>query len=280
MGFTKLDEGIIYSSIMGEDDAVFRVWIVLLATCKADGISPVSETFIASITKKDVAEIKRCIDTLMSPDETSRSKNDDGRRIERIDGGFKIINYEKYRASSKTDYLREKQAKYRENLKKRIDNRDTKGIRSASASASASSSDSVLSEDSIKKIKKKKYKIGQPNPEISGSLEPPLPAADVPLHEEFVGVRPAKIFVPPTIEQVKAYCLIRKNGVNPEIWHSFYTSKGWMVGKNKMKDWQAAVRTWERDDGGGFGRLSSGPSSSSPTFNEAADRLRAAEGGK
>ena len=53
-------------------------------------------------------------------------------------------------------------------------------------------------------------------------------------------------FAPPSIEEVKAYCKERGNGVDAEHWHDFYTSKNWMVGKNKMKDWRAAVRTWER----------------------------------
>ncbi|MGE5631347.1 MAG: hypothetical protein ACM3TR_09660 [Caulobacteraceae bacterium] len=55
-------------------------------------------------------------------------------------------------------------------------------------------------------------------------------------------------FIPPTLEEVKAYCLERNNKVDPEKWHDFYSSKGWMVGKNKMKDWKAAVRTWEKSD--------------------------------
>jgi len=55
-----------------------------------------------------------------------------------------------------------------------------------------------------------------------------------------------KIFVPPTLEEVTAYCLERFNGVDPESFISFYQSKDWFIGKNKMKDWKAAVRTWER----------------------------------
>lgn len=55
-------------------------------------------------------------------------------------------------------------------------------------------------------------------------------------------------FLPPTLEEVTAYCLERGNYVDPEKWFSHYESNGWMVGKNKMKDWKAAVRTWERND--------------------------------
>ena len=53
------------------------------------------------------------------------------------------------------------------------------------------------------------------------------------------------IFLPPTISEVKEYCETRKNGISPEQFVNFYQSKGWMIGKNKMKDWKAAVRTWE-----------------------------------
>ena len=55
-------------------------------------------------------------------------------------------------------------------------------------------------------------------------------------------------FTPPTLEEVKAYCEERGNSVDPERFIDFYSSKGWMVGKNKMKDWQAAVRGWESRD--------------------------------
>lgn len=54
-------------------------------------------------------------------------------------------------------------------------------------------------------------------------------------------------FSPPSLEDVRAYCLERGKGIDPEAWYDFYTSKGWMVGKNRMKDWKAAVRTWERN---------------------------------
>ena len=58
-------------------------------------------------------------------------------------------------------------------------------------------------------------------------------------------------FTPPTIEEVTAYCLERNKGVDPGKWHDFYQAKGWKIGKNAMRDWKAAVRTWERNDYGG-----------------------------
>lgn len=52
--------------------------------------------------------------------------------------------------------------------------------------------------------------------------------------------------VPPTLEEVQAYCIERGNHVDAARFVDYYTSNGWKVGKNKMKDWKAAVRTWER----------------------------------
>ena len=60
--------------------------------------------------------------------------------------------------------------------------------------------------------------------------------------------RESQRFVPPTVEEVRAYCLERNNNIDPEAFVDFYKSKGWLVGKTKMKDWKAAVRTWERSE--------------------------------
>ena len=56
----------------------------------------------------------------------------------------------------------------------------------------------------------------------------------------------AKAFSPPSIFEIESYCRERNNGIDAEWFHDFYQSKNWMVGKSKMKDWKASVRTWER----------------------------------
>ena len=58
-------------------------------------------------------------------------------------------------------------------------------------------------------------------------------------------------FTKPTLEDVQAYCAERGKGVDPQKWYDYYSANGWKVGKNPMKDWKAAVRTWERSDSGG-----------------------------
>lgn len=56
---------------------------------------------------------------------------------------------------------------------------------------------------------------------------------------------PSPRFVKPTVEQVRAYCEERQNGIDAQAFIDHYTSNGWKVGNAPMKDWKAAVRTWE-----------------------------------
>ena len=74
------------------------------------------------------------------------------------------------------------------------------------------------------------------------------------------------IFTPPTVDEVRNYCVERNNSVDAEAFVSFYESKGWLIGKNKMKDWRAAVRTWERS------RKDDKQTTAKPTFSNFNER--------
>jgi len=76
-----------------------------------------------------------------------------------------------------------------------------------------------------------------------------------------------KRFVPPTIQEVTDYVSTRPGSMDAERFIDFYESKGWMVGKNKMRDWQAAVRNWEKRDDGQIRRTGKG----NPRSNESID---------
>lgn len=56
---------------------------------------------------------------------------------------------------------------------------------------------------------------------------------------------PHNRFFPPSVDEVREYCKERGNSVDPVRFVDYYTANGWMVGKSKMKNWKAAVRTWE-----------------------------------
>ena len=53
------------------------------------------------------------------------------------------------------------------------------------------------------------------------------------------------LFKKPTLDEVKNYCILRKNNIDAESFIDFYESKGWQIGKETMKSWKACVRTWE-----------------------------------
>ena len=74
------------------------------------------------------------------------------------------------------------------------------------------------------------------------------PPEEEPKPEPVKAKKPRKVFVKPTVEEVRAYCLERKNGISAETWIAYYESNGWMVGRNPMKDWKATVRYWESKD--------------------------------
>ena len=74
------------------------------------------------------------------------------------------------------------------------------------------------------------------------------------IDKEKEDIKPQKRFAKPTLEAVQAYCLERGKGVDPQKWYDYYSANGWKVGKNPMKDWKAAVRTWERSGNNGGSR--------------------------
>lgn len=63
-------------------------------------------------------------------------------------------------------------------------------------------------------------------------------------------------FIKPSLEEIKLYCIERKNAVDPERFFEHYESNGWMVGRVPMKNWKAAVRTWEKNEYGASGKSS------------------------
>ena len=74
-------------------------------------------------------------------------------------------------------------------------------------------------------------------------------------------------FTPPSLNDVARYWAKRKNGIDAESFVAFYESKGWMIGNNRMKDWKAAVRTWERR-----GTKESRPQGKQNQFNQFSQR--------
>jgi hypothetical protein len=121
MGFTKLDDRLGDSSIMAVPSDTFKVFIYILSRCGPDGISRISASGISSHCFLDLAAVHKAIETLEAPDPDSRTTIDEGRRIRKVDGGFLVINYQKYRErgySSKDSAVRMRRKRAQEKKEK------------------------------------------------------------------------------------------------------------------------------------------------------------------
>ena len=137
------------------------------------------------------------------------------RMIEETDGVIRILNWEKYQSVEGMEKIKEqnrqRNVKYRENKK-----------------AASRCDVTVTSHDALEENLDK-------NLEEEGVLAAMPPPAK-------------KFFVPPTLDEVTAYCRERGNHVNPVKFLAHYETRGWMAGKNKMRSWQSAIISWEHNE--------------------------------
>lgn len=119
MAYTKLFNSIVTSSIWGESNSTRIVWITLLALADKNGEVQASIPGLARVACVSIEECEAAITAFLSPDVYSRTKDDEGRRAEVIDGGWHLINHEKYRkmASREDEQAKnaERQARFRQN---------------------------------------------------------------------------------------------------------------------------------------------------------------------
>ena len=97
-------------------------------------------------------------------------------------------------------------------------------------------------------IKSERFKQAITEGPLMGVYRPPLGGGGTSVTDTVTDTVSVPVNKRPTLEEVKDYCKERGNKVDPERWFDYYTSNGWKVGKNPMKDWKAAVRTWERGE--------------------------------
>lgn len=101
--FTKLDSGIVHSTIWVQPHDVLRVWIALLALADRNGVARTAAPSLAHLCMIPLDRMREILTVLESPDEDSRSEAEDGRRIIKIDGGWRLVNHAAYRAARDSD---------------------------------------------------------------------------------------------------------------------------------------------------------------------------------
>jgi len=105
--YVKLFSDILQSSLWSEDSDTKVIWITMLALANQDGLVRATAPGISHEARVDLEKTKSVLTLLESPDPESRTPEHEGRRIERVDGGFLILNYLKYRSLSDEDARRE-----------------------------------------------------------------------------------------------------------------------------------------------------------------------------
>ncbi len=108
--YTKLFNSIVTSTIWSEDDRTRIVWITMLAIADKNGEVQASVPGLARVAGVPAEACRKAIEKFLSPDPDSRTLDEEGRRIEVIDGGWSLLNHAKYRRMASIDEQKEKTA--------------------------------------------------------------------------------------------------------------------------------------------------------------------------
>lgn len=294
MTFTKLFSSITESTVWCEPASTRLVWITMLAMSDRKGRVWASIPGLANRARVSLEDTEVALNTLSSPDKYSRTPDHEGRRIEPIDGGWVLLNHEKYRSIRDEETTREVARNHMRKVRTRDSNATEKAKRAKLIVklAERDGSKCGICSDSINLLDvhidhiiplscggethetnlqlahprcnhiKNKGQDGNPlrhpslpdvritdeqlSAVIRGSHNADADADTVNKILDASRPAPAKRFIKPTLAEVDAYCLERKNDVHPPKFIDHYESNGWKVGRNPMRDWKAAVRTWEQ----------------------------------
>ena len=135
MGYTKLFDQLIASSIWDEDDATRLVWITMLALKDRNHFVRGTERFLELAARVSPGALAKALQRLSSPDPKSKNQEKDGRRVETVPGGWYIVSGEKYQSmltyEERREYQRVKQAEYRRRKKHILEEAKIEGARQA-----------------------------------------------------------------------------------------------------------------------------------------------------
>jgi hypothetical protein len=219
MAYTKLFNSIITSTIWSEDDQTRIIWITMLAIADKNGEVQGSIPGLARIAGVPVEACRSAITKFLSPDVDSRTKDDEGRRIELIDGGWHLLNHSKYRDMASDADRAEKaairQARHRQKVKRNAptchaivtDSNASVTPESRQIPQADTNTDTNTKEDTETKTKSK----------ARG-----------------------------TLEELQAYAVeIGLPASDGEFMFHNWSANGWMNGKSPCKDWKSGINKYK-----------------------------------
>ncbi len=249
--YNRLFTKILDSSIWLEPHATRIVWVTLLAAMDEDGIAHFSALEnLSNRARVTLAEAEKAVECFLAPDKNSGDPDNDGRRLERIPGGFIILNASKYRSLFKREIQREQTRlrveRHREAQKRYITN--------------SNDNDVTLCND----LKRS----------VTQSVAVSVALADTKEEEK---KKHAPRFAPPSLEEIKLQAA--KIGLAPieaDKFHAHYETNGWRTNAGPVKSWTACLTKWKLNQQNwsknGTGNKNHGPN---PAVNPASERRNA-----
>lgn len=209
--YGKLFESI-YDGTLVEDWLALITFQQMIILCNSDGVLDMTIGAMARRTGIPKENLIHGIKVLESPDPESRTPNEQGKRIIRIDEhrawGWVIVNHKHYRDLRTSDDRREYMRKYMRN-------------------------------------KRNNDKLTDVNESLQSQQLTKLANKDTDTYTDTKKKRKTS-FSPPSISEITEYCQERKNNIDPQSFLDHYDANGWVRGKTKIKCWKACVRTWEK----------------------------------
>ena len=222
MSYTKLFNSIITSTIWTEDDKTRIVWITMLAMADKNGEIQGSVPGLARVAGVPTEDCRAALAKFMMPDLDSRTKDDEGRRIEEIDGGWAMLNHAKYRAMA-SDADRAEKAAIRQARKRKNDKEKSRDSHAQSRTVTPKSRQNPQAEAEAE-AEAEEYKKKEEPPNTQGG------------NSKSKG----------SIEELKAFSLkIGLPETDGESMFHHWESNGWKNGSSPCKNWQSGIQKWK-----------------------------------
>lgn len=219
------DEKILMIETMPEADTIIVIWFKLLCLAGKQnnsgvfqmGQMPYTDEMFSTIFRRPLNTVRLALKTF-----------EQFGMVEIINNTVTIPNWEKHQSLDAYELAKEKTRKRVAAHRER-----QKALTGCSVTGSVTEDVTVTACNATDKIREDEIRIDEIRGDENMEDASPPPTR-------------SKRFIPPTVDGVRAYCQERGNCVDPQRFVDYYSSNGWMVGKTKMKDWKAAVRTWEQ----------------------------------
>ena len=240
--YTKLFSSIITSTIWMEDDTTRILWITLLVMADQHGEVYSSIPGLARVAGMSVGEAVAALEKLLGPDEYSRTPDYEGRRIAPIEGGWELLNHAKYRLLASRDDSKTATANRVRRHRER--NAGPNSVTPVTPNVTVCNGKTLHGNAGVTDVTHIAEADTYPeeNRSTQGTRD------KVSLIGVDTGALPQEHtrFVVPTLDE------LAENGQRiglaaneVEKFHNHYQSQGWMVGKNKMKNWKSAMSGWK-----------------------------------